>query len=104
MLPTLYDSDKNVTRKEYLESYIDTYLREEIQAGGMTKNLASFLKFLEVASFSHGEVVNFSNIAREAGISRKMVEGYFSILEDLLIGSFISLMSESIKFYDLRGF
>jgi predicted AAA+ superfamily ATPase len=97
MLPTLYDDEKNVTAKEYLDSYVDTYLREEVQAEGLTKNLVGFLKFLEVASFSHAEVVNYSNIAREAGISRKMVENYFSILEDLLIASFLPVFSKMAK-------
>ncbi len=97
MLPTLYDENKNVSPSEYLESYIDTYLSEEIQAEGLTKNLVGFLKFLEVASFSQGEVVNFSEIARESGVTRKMVQNYFEILEDLLIGFFVPVFTKKAK-------
>lgn len=97
MLPTLYDENKIIQAKEYLESYIDTYLKEEVQTEGLTKNLVGFLKFLEVASFSQGEVVNFSEIARESGVSRKMVQNYFEILEDLLVGFFVPVFSKKAK-------
>jgi predicted AAA+ superfamily ATPase len=55
------------------------------------------LKFLEVASFGHGEVINFSEIARECGESRKVVENFFEILEDLLIGFFLPVFSKKAK-------
>lgn len=72
--------------KKYLESYIKTYLEEEIQQEGLTRNLGAFSRFLETVSFSQGSVLNVSEIAREAAIERKIVENYFSILEDLLFG------------------
>lgn len=97
LLPTLYDDSKTVMAQDYLESYVSTYLKEEIQAEGLTRNLAGFLKFLETASFSQGEVVNFSEIARESGNTRKMVENYFEILEDLLIGLFLPVFSKKAK-------
>ncbi|OFZ27905.1 MAG: hypothetical protein A2381_07890 [Bdellovibrionales bacterium RIFOXYB1_FULL_37_110] len=96
-LPTLYDKTKNISPDEYLESYVDTYLREEIQSEGLTRNLSGFLKFLETASFSQGEVVNFSEIARESGNTRKVIQNYFEILEDLLIGFFLPVFTKKAK-------
>ncbi|MDO8805867.1 MAG: AAA family ATPase [Elusimicrobiota bacterium] len=74
-------------KKAYLASYISTYLREEVLQEGLTRSIASFSKFLEVASFSQAGVINTSGIARETGLDRKTVETYFQIVEDLLIGT-----------------
>lgn len=71
--------------KAALQAYVDLYLREEVQMEGLTRNIGNFARFLEAASFSHGAVLNVSNIARECGIERKVVEGYIGILEDLLL-------------------
>jgi uncharacterized protein len=68
-----------------LSAYVDIYLREEIQAEGLVRNLGSFARFLEIISFSHGSVLNISNIASECQISRNIVSGYLDVLEDLLI-------------------
>lgn len=68
-----------------LNSYVDLYLREEIFAEGLVRNLESFARFLEIASFSHGSVVNLSNISRECQVKRKTVENYMEILEELLL-------------------
>jgi predicted AAA+ superfamily ATPase len=69
----------------FLKSYVQTYLREEIQQEGLTRNLASFSRFLEAASFSQASVLNVSRVARECSVAQKAVEDYFSILEDLLL-------------------
>ena len=71
--------------KRYLSTYTQTYLREEVLQEGLTRNLQAFTRFLEVASFSQGSLVNNSEIAREVGIDRLMVNNYFTILEDLLL-------------------
>jgi uncharacterized protein len=73
-------------KKEYLASYIQTYLREEVLQEGLTRSLSAFSRFLEVASFSQAGLVNASEIARETGVDRKTAENYFQITEDLLIG------------------
>lgn len=70
---------------KYLASYTATYLREEVQQEGLTRNIGAFSRFLEAASFSQGQVLNISEIARECAVNRKTVEYYFSILDDLLI-------------------
>jgi predicted AAA+ superfamily ATPase len=71
--------------QKYLETYVQTYLREEVLQEGLTRNISAFSRFLEIASFSQGSIVNHSEIAREIGIDRQVVNNYFSILEDLLL-------------------
>lgn len=71
---------------DYLKSYVATYLREEVQQEGLTRNLASFSRFLEAASFSQGSVLTMTSVARDCSLGAKLVEEYFEILEDLLIG------------------
>jgi predicted AAA+ superfamily ATPase len=83
--------------KRYLESYVKTYLEEEVRQEGLTRNLASFARFLEAASFSQGAVLNISAVARECHVERKVVENYFSILEDLLIAYRIPVFSRKAK-------
>ena len=82
-LPTSYTSDDPST---YLQSYLSTYLEQEIIQEGMTRQLSAFYRFLQTASFSQGLIINSSAIAREVMVDRKVVENYFSILIDLLIG------------------
>lgn len=81
----------------YLETYITTYLREEILQEGLLRNLSQFARFLETASFSQGQMINMSEIAREAAIDRKLVSNYFSILEDLLIGYWLPVFTKRAK-------
>lgn len=70
---------------DILETYVSLYLQEEIQAEGLVRNLESFSRFLEVVTFSHGSLLNTSNIARECEVKRKTVENYLNILEDLML-------------------
>lgn len=84
MLPSIYTEDIS-DPKAYLHTYVTNYLREEILQEGLTRNLGEFTRFLETASFSQGGVLNYSDIAREAAMDRKLVSSYFNILEDLLI-------------------
>ena len=82
MLPVI-QNDKQPQRT--LQSYVELYLREEIQAEGLVRHLDSFARFMEVISFSHASLLNISNIARECQVKRKTVENYIQILEDLLL-------------------
>ncbi len=84
-------------KRAYLSSYIETYLREEVLQEGLVRSIASFSKFLEVASFSQAGLVNISEIAREAGVDRKTVENYFQIAGDLLIGDRIPAFTKRAK-------
>jgi predicted AAA+ superfamily ATPase len=68
-----------------LQAYINLYLHEEIQMEGWVRNLDNFSRFLEAISFSHGSLLNMTNISRECEVKRKTVENYIEILEDLLL-------------------
>jgi predicted AAA+ superfamily ATPase len=70
-----------------LESYIDLYLREEIRAEATVRNLPGFVRFLSVAGLFHGQVVNVSGVARDAGVARTTVNGYLEVLEDTLLAT-----------------
>ncbi|MBI4700241.1 MAG: ATP-binding protein [Deltaproteobacteria bacterium] len=70
----------------YLASYVRTYLREEVLQEGLTRNLAAFGRFLEAASFAQAGVLSVAAVAREAAVERRVVQGYFEIAEDLLLG------------------
>jgi len=81
-LPTVYTADDP---GPYLKSYVGTYLREEVQAEALTRNLDAFTRFLVAASFSQASALSISPIARDLGIARKTVESHFDLLEDLLL-------------------
>ncbi|MBT3200203.1 MAG: ATP-binding protein [Phycisphaerales bacterium] len=83
MLPLVLDSKDP---EETLKAYISLYLREEVQAEGLVRNVGGFSRFLETISLSHGAQINLSNIARECHVGRKTAEGFLNILEDLLLG------------------
>ena len=72
-----------------LSAYTGSYLRDEILTEAKIRNIGSFSRFLEMASFSNGEIVNYSNIAADCGVSAPTVREYFQILEDTLIGRFL---------------
>lgn len=80
-----------------LKSYIGIYLNEEVKAEGLVRNIGDFARFLEVASFSHGSIINISNIARECSVSRKLIEGYLSVLEDLLLSIHLPVFNTRAK-------
>lgn len=69
-----------------LATYIALYIKEEIKEEGLVRDIGAFARFLEAISFSHGSILNLSNIARECQVSRKIVENYLSVIEDLLLG------------------
>lgn len=93
-LPLAYES-KNP--QKFLDSYIDTYLKEEVQAEGITRNIGNFTRFLEIAAFSQGEVLNVSQVASEGQIDRKTAENYFKVLEDLLIAVRLPVFNRRAK-------
>ena len=70
---------------KFLQSYVQTYLREEVLQEGLTRNIAAFSRFLEALSFSHGGQLNLTEVARECAVDRKTVEGFVGVLEDLLL-------------------
>jgi len=84
-IPNVFLSDNIETKKLLLESYVTTYLKEEIFDEALTRNLPAFSKFLDLAGFENGNIINYTTIAREIGTSSKTVKEYFKILSDTLI-------------------
>lgn len=70
-----------------LEAYVQMYLKEEIQAEALVRNLPGFARFLPVSALCQGQVLNISTLARDAGVARTTVAGYLEILEDTLLAS-----------------
>jgi len=93
-LPVVYTEPEP---KTYLTSYVSTYLREEVLQEGLVRNLGAFTRFLESASFSQASVLNMTSIAREFGVERKVVEDYFTILEDLLLAVRLPVFTRRAK-------
>jgi len=85
-LPTIYQSDNP---RPLLNGYVADYLKEEVAAEGLVRNLPVFSEFLNVAVLSDTELVNFSTIARDCGVSSPAIKGYFQILEDTLLGRWL---------------
>jgi predicted AAA+ superfamily ATPase len=73
--------------QKHLQAYVHDYLTLEIKQEGLVRNLPAFQHFLEVAAFSNGQLINYANIAREAGVNEKTIKAYFDILEDSLVGN-----------------
>lgn len=94
LIPVIMSSDDPVSA---LQAYVALYLREEVQMEGLTRNIGNFSRFLEIVSFSHGAVLNISNVARECQVERKVVEGYIGILEDLLLAYRIPVFTKRAK-------
>lgn len=88
--------------EETLQAYALTYVQQEIKAEALVKNLQGFSRFLPIAALCHGQVVNISNIARDSGVSRTTVNGFFEILEDTLIASFLPAYRSQPKVRELR--
>lgn len=83
LLPSLYFSDSPY---EDLQAYVGTYLKEEIAAEAVVRNLPAFSRFLTVAALCNGQMLNYSKIASDAQVPKSTVLEYFHILRDTLVG------------------
>ncbi|MFH1452801.1 MAG: AAA family ATPase [Armatimonadota bacterium] len=83
MIPAHYLQDNDYRRS--LKAYVQDYLKEEVFAEGLTRNIPAFSRFFEAFGYSHGELTNYSNIARDCGVDSKTVKEYYQILVDTLI-------------------
>ena len=93
-LPSVYtQSDPDA----YLASYVENYLRQEVLEEGRTRNLATFSRFLESASFSQATPLNVAEVARDVGVDRKTAVAYFDLLEDLLIATRVPVFTKRAK-------
>ena len=94
LLPSAYLSDDP---DSVLEDYVDTYLYDEIQSEGVVRNLPAFSKFLEIATLSTGNILNFSNIASDVGLSKTSIREWYQILTDTLLGFELSPFTKTKK-------
>jgi predicted AAA+ superfamily ATPase len=94
MLPVVHGAAEPT---EILRAYNGLYLREEVQAEGLVRNVGSFSRFLEAISFSQAAVLNLANVSRECQVNRKTVEGYLEILEDLLLSFRVPVFTRRAK-------
>jgi predicted AAA+ superfamily ATPase len=82
-LPAILDSEEY---REDLRDYVGTYLKEEIRAEGLARSIGNFSRFLEVAGLTNGELINFTSVASDVGLSPNTVREYYQVLEDTLVG------------------
>jgi predicted AAA+ superfamily ATPase len=82
---------------ETLRAYVAVYLKQEVQMEAMVRNIGSFSRFLEAITFSHGAILNVAAVARECQVKRKTVEGFVSVLEDLLLAFQVPVFSRRAK-------
>jgi uncharacterized protein len=94
LLPLIYESDDP---QGVLKAYVALYMKEEVQAEGIVRNIEQFGRFLQAISFSQSAILNYTNIARECAVSSKTVETYTSILEDLLLAFKISVFNKKAQ-------
>jgi len=94
LLPRHYDS-KNPNK--LISAYIGNYLRDEIASEARIRNVGLFARFLEMAALTNGEMVNYTNIASDCGVSATTVKEYFQILEDTLIGRYLPAFQKRPK-------
>ena len=80
-----------------LAAYVMLYVREEVMAEGLVRDIGGFSRFLEAISFSQASLLNVAEVSRECEVSRKTVEGYVSVLEDMLLGSRLPVFSRRAK-------
>ncbi len=80
-----------------LNAYLQDYLKEEVFAEGLTRDIPAFSRFFEAMEYAHGELTNFSNIGRECGVSSKTVKEYYQILVDTLLGSMVGTLQKKAK-------
>lgn len=91
-IPRIYDliiEKKFDLVRSHLKSYFTTYIKEEIQAEALTRNIGAFQRFINIAAQSNGQVIEFANISRDCSVPASTVKEYYQILEDTLLGFFL---------------
>lgn len=94
MLPLVWDSDDV---EDVIESYINLYIDEEVKFEGLVQNFGSFARFVKLIAFSHGSILNVSNMARECEVKRPTVQNYVQILEDMMIAHTLPVFTKRAK-------
>jgi predicted AAA+ superfamily ATPase len=96
-LPKIFSLESDDLKRDFLDSYAQLYLKEEVWAEQLVRNLPPFRKFLETASINSGKIVNLANVARDVGVDPKTVQSYYSILEDTLLGIHLDAYHSSVR-------
>lgn len=96
-LPKIFSMGSEEEKSQFLRSYADTYLKEEISNEQVVRRLPPFRRFLEVAAQCNGKIINYSNIAKDVGVDDKTIREYFGILEDTMIGFFLEPYHNSFR-------
>lgn len=96
-LPKVTQLETKEEKHDFLKTYTHTYLKEEIWGEQVVRKLDPFRRFLEIAAQTNGEIVNYTNIARDVGADVKTVQSYFQILEDTWLGFFLEPYHRSIR-------
>ena len=102
-LPEIFNLKSKQDKIRYLNTYIHTYLKEEIVSEQVIRSIEPFRYFLEVAGQCNGQILNHSRIGREAGIDYKSTQRYFEILEDTLLGFHLPAFSRSVRKQQMRA-
>ena len=107
MIPSHYLQDGKSCKKS-LNAYVHDYLKEEVFAEGLIRNIPAFSRFFDSMGYSHGELINYSNVARDCAVDSKTIKGYYQILVDTLLGANVEpfrkrqnrqVISKAAKFY-----
>ena len=93
-IPVIWQSEDP---RAALEAYVQLYVKEEIRAEALVRNLPGFLRFLNVAGLIHGQVINISGLARDAATARSTVQGYLSILQDTLLATLLPAFEPRLR-------
>lgn len=88
VVTTLTEGKVEDVRRQ-LKAYCTVYIKEEVQAEALTRNVSAFQRFLSVAAQMNGETIEFASVARDSSVPMSTVKEYFSILEDTLLGDFL---------------
>ena len=102
-LPEIFSLSSRQDKMRYLNSYVQTYLKEEIISEQIIRNIEPFRYFLEIAGQCNGSVLNHSRIGREAGIDYKNSQRYFDILVDTLLGFYLPSFSYSVRKQQIKA-
>jgi predicted AAA+ superfamily ATPase len=98
-IPLIWQADDP---RAALDAYVHFYVKEEIRAEALVRNLPGFLRFLPVAALFHGQVINVAELARDAGTARTTVEGYTEILQDTLLATLLPAFEPRLRVRERR--
>lgn len=97
LIPRIFHLDDKKSKIDFLQSYSNTYLKEEVWAEHLVNKLEPFRKFLELAAQMNGKIINFSKIAQDVGVNDTSVKRYYALLEDTLLGFYLPAFQSSFR-------